>query len=67
MATKCPGAETLLRAVIDNGEGVRGAIKRNQWLAGQSPEYLQELADSCGVLAQMAVKALEARAVRRGH
>ena len=47
---KCPGAETLLRAVIDNDEGVAGAIQREAWLAAQPPGYLAELADSLGVL-----------------
>lgn len=61
---KCPGAETLLRAVIDNDEGVRGAMKRQRWLEGQSPAYLQELADSCYVLRQLAERALESKRVR---
>jgi len=58
---KCPAAETLLRAVIDNDEGVRGAEKRARWLAGQDAGYLQELAHSCQVLMTLADRALEAR------
>jgi L-asparaginase II len=67
-SVKCPGAETLLRAVIDNDEGVGGAVKRARWLAGQDPAYLIELADACTVLARMAARGLEDRrveAVRR--
>jgi hypothetical protein len=60
-SVKCPGAETLLRAVIDNDEGVDGAIRRQRWLAGQDPAYLQELADACGVLLGMTIQALETR------
>ena len=58
---KCAGAETLLRAVIDNDEGVRGAIRRDRWLAGQDVTWLQEFADSCQVLLTMCTRAMEAR------
>lgn len=59
---KCAGAETILRAVIDGDEGVSGAIKRARWLAGQSPEYLQDdLGDSCQVLMRMCLTALDAK------
>lgn len=58
---KCAGAETMLRAVIDNDEGVRASLRRQQWLNGQDPAYLQELADSCQVLLTMCTQAMEAR------
>ena len=54
---KCPGAETILRAVIDNDEGVTGALRRQAWLAGQPSAYLAELADSLTVLAVMVDRA----------
>ena len=60
---KCPGAESMLRAVIDNDEGVRGAARRQAWLTGQSPAYLTELADSCHVLMAMCREALDSRRV----
>ena len=60
---KCEGAETLLRAVIDNDEGVVGAIRRERWLAGQSPEYLQELADSAQILAIITGRCLASKRV----
>lgn len=46
---KCEGAETLLRAIIDNDEGVAGAMRRERWLAGQDITYLQDLADAAQV------------------
>jgi len=58
MAAKCPGAETILRALIDNDEGVRGLQRRQSWLDGQTAEYLQELADSAYVLMVMCGRAL---------
>jgi hypothetical protein len=58
---RCPGAETLLRAVIDNDEGVQGAIRREHWLGGQSSGYLQDLADSLHVLYQVTCRLLEER------
>jgi len=51
----------MLRAVIDNDEGVGGAQQRAAWLQGQGPAYLQELADSCQVLLTMCIRAMEAR------
>lgn len=47
---RCESAETLLRAVIDNDEGVKGAIRRENWLAARDVGYLQDLADSLRVL-----------------
>ena len=55
---KCEGAEQLLRAVIDNDEGVAGAMRREKWLAGQDPAYLQELAHSLQVLSVLTLRAL---------
>jgi len=62
-SVKCPGAETILREIIDNDAGVGAAIKRQKWLNGQDPAYLHELADACTVLALMATRALEARPI----
>ena len=50
---KCPGAETLLRAVINEDEGVQS------WLDGQDISYLNELIYSCAVLGTMAIRARE--------
>jgi hypothetical protein len=61
---KCPGAETLLRAVIDNDEGVSGAIRREKWLAGQDIAYLLELGDSLTVLTAIVARVLEGRRAR---
>ena len=47
---RCESAETLLRAVIDNDEGVEGAIRRENWLKARDIGYLQDLADSLRVL-----------------
>jgi len=63
---KCPGAETLLRAVIDNDEGVDGGRRRERWLAGQDASYLTELADSCRVLGQIVTRALDAKRAAAG-
>lgn len=57
----CQGAETLLRAVIDNDEGVDGAIKREKWLAGQPVDYLMQLHDSLSVLRTITGRVLEAK------
>jgi hypothetical protein len=54
----CPGAETLLRAVLDNDEGVDGAVKRERWLAGQDIEYLMQLSDSLTVLGTITARVL---------
>jgi hypothetical protein len=61
---RCPGAEMLLRAVIDNDEGVEGAVRRERWLEGQSPGYVQDLADSLHVLYQVACRVFEKQAKR---
>lgn len=61
MAAKCPGAETLLRAVIDNDEGVQGAMLRERWLEGQDISYLMELGDSLSVLATIVGRVLDRR------
>lgn len=58
---KCEGAEQLLRAVIDNDEGVTGAMRREKWLAGQDVVYLQELADAAHVLRVLTERALDSK------
>ena len=64
MGGKCPGAETLLRAIIDNDEGADGAIKRERWLMGQDVTYIVDLADSARILAIIAERCLDARLAR---
>jgi hypothetical protein len=58
---KCEGAETLLRAIIDNDEGADGASKREKWLAAQDAGYLQDLADSARILTTITERVLTAK------
>ena len=57
----CPGAETLLRATIDNDKGVDGAIRREKWLSGQPAEQLLQLHDSLTVLATVVGRVLDGK------
>jgi len=58
---KCEGAETLLRAIIDNDEGADGAIKREKWLAAQDIGYIQDLGNSARILLTIAERVFEAK------
>ena len=59
---KCEGAETILRAIIDNDEGAGGAIKRERWLAAQNAGYLEDLADSVTIMKTIVDRVFAAKA-----